>query len=104
MVGLSKSGPFWATHAQRDVVLDSGFCVLSALAELQKVAVFEGALINKCQFWPALVPGDVIDSYFRNLDVGRVNAVAGQLAGVKYHIWAMKDAGDVTKVWGRLLV
>jgi hypothetical protein len=51
-------------HSACYVVLDSGFCVLQALVELQKVGVFAGALIKKCCFWPALVPGDVIDRYF----------------------------------------
>ncbi len=47
-------------HSARYVVLDSGFCVLKALVELQKVGVFAGALIKKRRFWPALVPGDVM--------------------------------------------
>ena len=91
-------------HSACYVVLDSRFCVLSALVELQKVGVFAGALIEKHWFWPAFVPGDVIDSYFTNLDVRSMYAVAGRLDGVKYHIWAMKDAGYVTKIWGQLLV
>lgn len=91
-------------HSACYVVLDSRFCVLSALVELQKVGVFAGALIEKHWFWPAFVPGDVIDSYFTNLDVRSMYAVAGRLDGVKYHIWAMKDAGYVTKIQGQPLV
>ncbi len=34
-------------HSARYVVLDSGFCVLQALVELQKVGVFVGALNKK---------------------------------------------------------
>jgi hypothetical protein len=63
-------------HSACYVVLDSRFCVLSALVELQKVGVFAGALIEKHWFWPAFVPGDVIDSYFTNLDVRSMYAVA----------------------------
>ena len=48
-------------HSACYVVLDSGFCVLQAFVELQKVGVFAGALIKKRGFWPALVPGHVID-------------------------------------------
>ncbi|KAL3782157.1 hypothetical protein HJC23_004520 [Cyclotella cryptica] len=71
-----------------------------ALLELQKVGVFAGALIKKRRFWPALVPGNVIDRHFDEKEVGTVAAVGGSLDGVKYHIWAMKDAGYVTKIMG----
>ena len=68
--------------------------------ELQKVGVFAGALIKKHHFWPALVPGDAIDGPFENLEVGSMNAVSGSLDSIKCHIWAMKDAGYVTKIMG----
>ena len=87
-------------HSARYVVLDSGFCVLQALVELQKVGVFAGALIKKRRFWPALVPGNVIDQHFDGKEVGSVNSVGGSLDGVKYNIWAMKDAGYVAKIMG----
>ena len=87
-------------HSAHYVVLDSGFCVLQELVELQKVGVFAGALIKKHHFWPALVPGHVIDQNFDDKEVGSVNSVGCLLEGVKYHIWAMKDAGYVAKIMG----
>jgi hypothetical protein len=87
-------------HTAKYVVLDSGFCVLKALIELRKVGVFAGALIKKRRYWPALVAGDAMDDYFNDKAVGDVAAVEGELDGVRYNIWAMKDAGYVTKIMG----
>ena len=39
------------------VVLDSGFCVLEGVIELQKRGVFTAALIKKRRYWPKYVPG-----------------------------------------------
>ena len=74
--------------------------MLHALVELQKVSVFAGDQIKKHRFWLGLFPGDAIDCHFDDKEVCSVNAVGGSLDGLKYHIWAMKDAGYVTKIMG----
>ena len=54
----------------RNVVLDSGFCVLWVLIELKKVGLFASAVIKKRRFWPAMVPGDEMTEAFANANVG----------------------------------
>jgi hypothetical protein len=46
------------------MVLDSGFCVLKALIELQKVGVYGAVLIKKRKYWPAGVPGNAMQQIF----------------------------------------
>ena len=46
-------------NSARYVVLNSRFCLLSALVALRKVGVFAGALIKKQQFWPRYIASDV---------------------------------------------
>jgi hypothetical protein len=87
-------------HTACYVVLDSGFCVLLALHALKKKGVYAGALIKKRCYWPSLVAGDAIDGHFDDKEVGAVAAVEGNHDGICYNIWAMKDAGYVTKIMG----
>ncbi len=54
----------------RYIILDSGFCVLKGIVELKKEGIFAGALINKHQYWPVLVPGEAINSHFQSKNVG----------------------------------
>ena len=72
-------------------VLDSGFCVLKALAELKKKGVFAHALIKKCHYWPRHVPGDDIIMHFTNEEVGKVDAIKGVLDDVPFYLFAMKE-------------
>ncbi len=87
-------------HSACNVVLDSGFCVLLELVELQKVAVFAGGSIKKHCFWSAWAPGNAIDHHFDDKEVGSVHAIGSSLDGVKYHVWTMKDAGYGSKIMG----
>ena len=72
-------------------VLDSGFCVLQALVELKKCGVYAHALIKKQRYWPKYVPGDAIKEHFTDKVVGSVDALKGQLDGVPFHLYAMKE-------------
>jgi hypothetical protein len=54
----------------RYVILDSGFCVLKSLVELKKVGIFACAVIKKCRYWQAFVPGEAINRQFDNLGLG----------------------------------
>ncbi len=58
-----------------------------------------GALIKKHRYWPSMVVGNAIDRHFYDKEVGAVAAVEGNHDGIRY-IWAMKDAGYVTKIMG----
>ena len=72
-------------------VLDSGFCVLQAHVELKKCGVYAHALIMKRRYWPKYVPGEAIKEHFRDKEVGSVDALKGQLDGVPFHLYAMKE-------------
>ena len=74
----------------RVVILDSGFCVLEGIVEIRKIGVYVGALIKKRRYWPKYVPGEMIDEYFKDKDVGEVDALHGTLDGVEYDFFCMK--------------
>ena len=80
------------------VILDSGFCVLAGLIALRKVGVFAGALIKKRRYWPKHVPGDMIDDYFKDKDVGEVDSLKGILDNIHYDIFCMKEPDYVMKI------
>ena len=50
---LQMLWPFF--YMGRYVMLDSGFCILKAIIELQKVGVYSCTLIKKRKYWPSLV-------------------------------------------------
>jgi hypothetical protein len=78
-------------HSGKLVILDSGFCVLKGIIELKKVGVFASALIKKRRYWPKDVDGDAIHDHFAAKDVGDVDAWPGELDGVRFHLFCMKE-------------
>lgn len=80
------------------VVLDSGFCVLKGIVELRKRGLFSCALIKKRRYWPTLVPGDTMQQYFEEMDVGDTDAVSGTLDGIPYNLWGMKEPDYVMRM------
>ena len=86
----------WGTA--KIVVLDSGFCVLKGLIELRKKGIFVAALIKKHCYWPKYIPGDKIIEHFKNKEVGDVNALAGMLDDVPFHVFGMKEADYVMQL------
>jgi len=75
----------------RVVILDSGFCVLQGIIELRKKGVYASALIKKRQYWPKYIPGDDVKAHFADKQIGDVDAWPGELDGVPFHIFAMKE-------------
>ena len=73
------------------VILDSGFCVLKALIELRKNGVYASAVVKKRRYWPTLVPGDAIDAKFKDEEVGATQSLRGELDGIKYDIFCLKE-------------
>ena len=55
------------------VVMDSGFCAANGIVALVPKGVYAGALIEKPQYWPKSVPGDLIDRNFSGNEVGDVD-------------------------------
>ena len=72
-------------------MLDSGFCVLQGIVELRKRGVFGAALIKKRRYWPKHIEGDRIKAHFEDKAVGDVDALAGVLDEVPFHVFAMKE-------------
>ena len=94
-------------RAGRLVVLDSGFCILQGLVELEKVGVFTHALIKKRQYWPKHVPGEQIIQHFTDKSVSSSDAIKGESDGVPYHIYSMKEPdchADYVNVWDNVRV
>ena len=79
-------------HTSKYTVLDSDFCVLSALIALKKHGVFAGALIKKLCYWPVHCRGDGIDRHFDEMEVGSMDAVKGMLDEEDYNMFCMKGA------------
>ena len=80
------------------ILLDSGFCVLKALIALRKNGVYSSAVIKKRRYWPSLVPGDKIDSNFNEKEVGATESLRGELDGIKYDIFCLKEPAYTMKI------
>ena len=61
------------------VVLDSEFCVLSALVQLKKIGDFAHAVIKKRRYWPTFIPGEAIENHFKDKEIGAVDCLSGEL-------------------------
>jgi hypothetical protein len=85
-------------NSARYVVLDLGFCVLSALIAIQNMGVFACALIKKRRFWPQYIFSDAIDNLLAGNNMGDPAAVEGYLDDTICNVWAMKKP-DYTKLW-----
>ena len=86
---LRLTRPIWGSS--KDVVLDSGFCVLQGIAELQKKGVFAAALIKKRKYWSKYIDGDGIKAHFKDKELGTVDAMKGSLGGVKVEVHCLKE-------------
>ena len=67
-------------------MLDSGFCMLQGIVELQKVGVNAHALIKKRRYWLKYVKGDEIIEHFKDKQVGFADALPGMLDGIPVYI------------------
>jgi hypothetical protein len=87
-------------YTGRYVVLDSGFCVLKAIIELQKVGVYTCALIKNRKYCPALVLGDAMKQFFdqEGIEVGDCHAIQGVHEGTTYNLWGIKEPEYVMKM------
>ena len=85
-------------YSGRVVILDSGFCVMKGIVELYKRGVYAGAVIKKRRYWPKHVPGDAIDAYMNSKNIGDTASLTGNLDGVDYTIFAMKEPDYTSKI------
>ena len=58
---------------------------------MKKVGVFTHVLIKKRQYWPKCVPGEQIIQHFTNKSIGSSDAIKGELDGVSFHIYGLKE-------------
>ena len=73
------------------VVLDSGFCVLSALVQLKKIGVSAHAVIKKRRYWPKFIPGEAIENHFKDKQIGAVDCLSGELENEPINVFVMKE-------------
>jgi hypothetical protein len=73
------------------LVLNSGFCVLKGILELQKVGVFADSVIKKGRYWPKYIRGDEIKEHFDDKEVGDTDCLKGTLDNIPFGIHCMKE-------------
>jgi Transposase IS4 len=80
------------------VILDSGFCVLQGLVELKKCGIYASAAIKKQWYWPKYVPGELMmdAQHMAPKAIGDTEALSGDMEGVRYHLFVMKDVAYTT--------
>ena len=73
------------------VILDSGFCVLTALIDLMKFGVYASALIKKRRYWPKYIDGESINRAMELKEIGESARLPGELSGIKFDVFAHKE-------------
>mgnify|MGYP006166837385 FL=1 len=72
---------------------------MKAILALKRVGgLYAGALIKKRRYWPTLVPGAAMDTWFQEKSVGDVDAIQGIDSGTPYFIWGMKEPDYVMRI------
>ena len=80
------------------VLLNSGFCISTALVEFRKKEDFAHALIKKRKYWPKHIKGAEINAHFKCLEFGTANAIRCNLDQVPFHVFAMKEPDYIIMV------
>ena len=81
------------------VTMDSGFCVTAGILAMHDHGVFGQALIKKRgRYWPTHVPGDQIENYFADMEIGDTDTLKQVINGKNFFIHCTKDDGYVTKI------
>jgi hypothetical protein len=80
------------------IILDSGFCVLKGLIELKRRGLFAAALVKKRRYWPKYIHGDDIRAHFEGKEVRTTEAWPGELDGIPFHLYCMKEPDYVMTV------
>ena len=59
----------------KDVISDSGLFVAKVITALKTKGMYASYMIKKQCYWPKGVPGDLIDTHFRDKKVGDVGTI-----------------------------
>ena len=93
---MRMTRPIWNTG--KTVVMDSGFCVLEGLRQLQMKGVYGHALIKKKKTWPKHIPGAMIDHHFETKDIGDVDSLKGLIGTTPFHVFCLKEPDFICKI------
>ena len=85
-------------HTGKFVSMDSGFCVSVRIIAMRDHGVYGQSLIKKRRYWPNKVPGDAIDSYFTNKEIGSAKTFRQVLDGNPFLVHFHNDDRYVTKM------
>ena len=78
--------------------MDIGFCILVGIIAMHKFGVYGQSLIKKLSYWPKNVPGDAIDSYFANKELGSTKTFRQVFYGKPFLVHCHKENRYVTKM------
>ena len=78
--------------------MDSGFCVSVVIITMHIFGVYGQSLIKKRRYWTNNVPGDAIDSYFANKELGSDKTFRHAFDGKPFLVHCHKDDRYVTKL------
>ena len=73
----------------RVVVMDSAFCIISALALLKKRGTFAVTVAKKRRYWPKYVPGDAVQADMAGRPVGELHGRSGQFDGERICLFSV---------------
>ena len=85
-------------HTGKVVSMDCGFFVLVRITAMHNFGVYGKSLIKKQRYWPKNVPGDAIDSYFANKELGSAKTFRQVFDGNPFLVHCHKDDRYVTKI------
>ena len=79
-------------------MMESGICVANCIVAIVMKGLYTVSLIKKHRYCPKTAPGDLIDRYFSEKDVGGVEMLeADTEEGNKFHIFRLKEPDYVIK-------
>ena len=78
--------------------MDSGFCVSVGIIAMHNFDVYGQSLIKKRRYWPKNIPGDTINSYFSNKEIGSAKTFRQVFEGKPFLVHYHKDDRCVTKL------
>ena len=65
---------------------------------MRKVGVFAGALIKKRRYWTKHIKGDMIDTHFKDKEVGEIDSWNGALNDKPYDVFFLEEPDYVMKI------
>ena len=86
-------------HGQGKIVIgDSGFCVRDGVLACHRAGVFFQAYVKKRKAWPRGVPGDEIDEFFANRQLGECDTLTQYVDGIRFLVHCCRDSKYVSKI------